>query len=145
MADPVQRARDRERRELWIARPDRSIGNAVDDIIAEGAVDLPFGRVDHLAIMLGEVADIEADQALSIIRRHHLGITDNQLAQLCKACAAARSNLGDAVGDALIADRPALEQDLVLAAEIIVERRLGDVEPFGNIVERGSMITLLEE
>jgi len=95
--------------------------------------------------MLGEVADIEADDALSIIRRHHLGITDDQLTQLGKASPAACGDLGDAVGDALVADRPALEQDLVLAAEIIVKRGLGDIQPLGNIVERGSVIALLEE
>ena len=95
--------------------------------------------------MLGEVADIEADEAFAVIRRHHLGITDDQLAQLGKAGPAAGRDLGDAVGDALVADRPALEQDLVLAAEIIVQRGLGDIQPLGNIIERGSVIALLEE
>ena len=95
--------------------------------------------------MLGEVADIEADEAFAIIRRHHFCITDDQLAQLGKASSAACSDLGDAVGHPFVADRPAFEQDLVLAAEVIVERGFGDVQSLGDIVQRRPVIALLEE
>ena len=54
-------------------------------------------------------------------------------------------NLADAVINALGANRPALIQDLVLAAEVIVERGLCDVEPLGHVVECGAMIALLQE
>lgn len=145
MADPVQRARNRKRRQLWIARLDRAVGDAIGDIVAEGAINLPLGGVDDPAIVLGEVADVEADQALAVVGGHYLGIAHDQLAQFGEAGAAAGGDLGYAVVDAFVADRPAFEQDLVLAAEVVVERRLGDVEPLGDVVERGAVIALLEE
>lgn len=95
--------------------------------------------------MLSEIADIEANEAFAVIRCHHLGIADNQSAQLRKARAASARDLGDAVVNALVADRPAFEQDLVLAAEVIVERGLGDVQPFGNVVQGGAVVALFEE
>src|SRR6185369_15478763 len=39
----------------------------------------------------------------------------------------------------------ALVENLVLAAEVVVQRGLGDVEPFGDVVERGAVIALFEK
>lgn len=145
MADPVQRPRDCKGREFRIAWSDRAVVDALRDIVAEGAVDPLFCSPDDLAIVLAEIADVEADQALAEVGGHQLGISGGQLAQLGKSRTAAGRGLRDAIVDELVAERPALEQDLILAAEIIVQRRLGDVQPLGDIVERGAVITLFKE
>ena len=106
---------------------------------------LLLGGADDLAVLLGEVARVEPHQARAEVGRHDFGVCANQLAQFGEAGAAASIDLGDKFVDALLSQRPALEQDLVLAAKIIVERGLGDVQPFGDLVERGAMIALLEK
>ena len=69
----------------------------------------------------------------------------HQLAQLDEAGAAFGIDAGDKVVDALLSHRPALEQDFVLAAKIIVKRGLGDVQPFGDLGERGAVVALFKE
>lgn len=145
MSDPVQRAGDGERREFRVTGFHRTVRDASGDIVAEGAVDPPLRGLYDLAVVLAEIAEIEADQALAIVRRHQLGVADGELAQLVEAAAAAGRGLGNAFVDQFVADRPALEQDLVLAAEIIIERGLGDVQPLGDVVQRGAVIALFEE
>lgn len=145
VADPVQRTGDGEGRELRVAGSYRTVRDARGDIVAEGAIDPPLRGLHDLAVVLAEIAEIEADQALAVVRCHQLGVADGELAQLVEAAAAAGRGLGNAVVDQLVADRPALEQDLVLAAEVIIERGLGDVQPLGDVVQRGAVIALFEE
>lgn len=145
VADPVQRAGNGESRELRVAGFHRTVRDALCDIVAEGAVDPPLGGLHDLAVVLAEITDVEADQALAIVCGHQLGIADGELAQLIEAAAAAGRSFGNAVVDQFVADRPALVQDLVLAAEVVVECRLGDVQPLGDFVQRGAVIALFEE
>ena len=68
-----------------------------------------------------------------------------EIAQLDEAGAAFGIDAGDQVVDALLSHRPALEQDFVLAAKIIVKRGLGNVQPFGDLVERGAVVALFKK
>jgi hypothetical protein len=115
VTDPVQRARNRKGGKLDVARPDRSVLDPLPDIVAKGPVDLLLGEANDLAVVLGEVADVETHQALAVVGGHGLGVADNQLAQFLQPGATGGGDFIDALVDTFGADRPAFVEDFVLA------------------------------
>jgi hypothetical protein len=145
MPDPVQRSNDRKGGELDVARLDRTIHDALADVIAKGPIYSPFARAGNFLVCLGEIARIEPDEAGPEVARHDQRVTLDQFAKLVKPASAASIDLGDTVFCALLSQRTSLEQDLVLAPKIIIERGLGDVQAFRDLVEGGAMIALFEK
>ena len=144
-ADPAQRAGQGEGGELRIAGGERALGHALLDQRAEFVVDLRLEPPQLAAAVGGEGVLADADQAHAEVHRHDQGVLVHRRLELVERAAARARGLGDGRAHQLEPVPHALEQDLFLAAHVVVERRLGDGQPLGDHVERGRVIALVVE
>ncbi len=104
-----------------------------------------FARRTRAPRPLRQFAIVKADLAHAEIDRHHQRIGPDQLAQPGQAVAAFPLDLDDRLIRKLLPETIALLENLSLAAEIVVQRGLGDVQPDCDLRQRRPVIVVFQK
>ena len=146
MTDPVQRSGNGKCGHLGVTRLDRSVSDSIGDVLRETSDRCSVCRRERSCRFFSLRSRRSNRTRLapkSVAMTSRIGV--HQLPQLDEAAAAAGVDRGDKIVDPLLPERPALEQDFFLAAKVIVKRGLGDIQPFGDLVQGRAMIALLKK
>lgn len=143
--DPAQGAGQGEGGDFGIAGGDRPFGDAAFDQVAEFQVDAAFERAQGAAAFFGQRLFADADHAHAEIHGDDADIGGHHRHQLLISAAAMADHVVRGGIEPFQPDAHALEQDLFLVLDVIVNRRFGDVQPPGDIVQRGVVIADLVE
>src|SRR6516164_2784704 len=145
VSNPVEGPGERKGRHFRVARLDGAVLDTLADQATDPLVDLGLERFDVAAhggreiLVLGPhhaPAEFGADR-LTVVTQHGIQPPARRYRQL--AYGAERGT------DLLDAGHEALEQQLLLAGDVVVHRRLGDLEPCGDVIERGVVVALAVE
>src|SRR5215472_11515763 len=145
VGDPVESTGERERAHLRVARLDRAVLDAFADQPADTLVDLGLQRLDVAAHGRGEVLVLGAHHAPGEIGRHRLPVVAQHGVEALARRQLEILHLAEGRADRLDAGEEALEQQVFLVGDVVVDRGLGDVQRRGDVVERGVVVALTVE
>ena len=142
VSDAVQRTCDGEGRDPRVARCDGTIVDAGLQQAAQSLIDPGFQGLDFRAHRPTEVVLVGADHAPAVLGRDRCGIAAYDRIQPLAAGVARTLRLAQHVVDALQPRAKALEQQLLLARDVVVDRRFRDAERGGDVVERRVVVAV---
>src|SRR5579862_2215729 len=145
MGDPVERAGERERGHLRVAGLDRAVLHAIPDQAPDPLVDLGLERLDVAAHGGGEVLVLGAHHAPAEFGRHRLAVMTQHGIQPLAARSLLVLHFAERRTDRLDAGEEALEQQVFLVGDVVIDRGLGDLERGRDVVERGVVVALAVE
>jgi len=114
---------------------DRSVLNALAQQPADALVDLGLHRLDVGAHVGGEILVLRAHHAPAELRGDGLPVMAQHRPQPLARRRLARARIAEGGADALDAGDEALEQELLLVADIVIDGGLGHLERRGDVIE----------
>src|SRR2546421_8118020 len=143
--DPIERTGEGKGGHFRIARQDRAVLNAVTDQAADSLVDLRFERLDMPAHGGRQVLVLRPHHAPAELRGDGLAVVAQHRLQPLARRHIQAPHLAEGRPDLLDARHKALKKQLLLAGDVIIYGRLGDLEGGGDVIERGVVVTLAVE
>ena len=132
---PVERTGKGKSRQLHIGHLGRAVGDGIFDHCAQRVVDFAFLRPQVDATLLGQQLVTGPDYALAKIAHHALGIAAQKGLEPVKAGARRSLCPLGAMLQLFESEADALEQNLLLVAEMMVDDRLGYAETGRHILK----------
>src|SRR5579863_1302898 len=145
VGDPVESAGERKRGHLRIRGLDRAVLDAFADQAANSLVDLGLERLDVATHGGGEVLVLGAHHAPAEFGRHRCAVVAQHRAEALARRQLEILHLAEGGADRLDPGEEALEQQVLLVGDVVVDRGLRDLEGRGDVVERGVVIALAVE
>ena len=140
----VDRAHEPEHRHLGIALANRPVCDPFRHEAAKLPIELAATRLDHSPMLRREIAQIGEDGIGRKIVGQQRDVARERALQLVEPAAALLAVLERLIAEILRMLVAVIEQ-ILLALDVVVECRLGDIQRRGDIVERGVMKALLAE
>src|SRR5438045_1994198 len=131
--------------QLRVAGRDRSVVHALADQAADPLVDLGLELLDVAAHRRRQVLVLGAHHAPAELGADRLPVVAEYRAQALARRRLELSRGAEGGADLLDAGHEALEEQLLLARDVVVDGGLGHLERGGNVVERGVVIALAVE
>src|SRR6267378_693102 len=143
--NPVERAGERKRGHFRIARLDGAVLHTLADQPSDAVIDLGLQRLDVAAHRRRQVLVLGAHHAPAEFRCHRLAVMAQHGIQALARRHLEVAHIAKRRPDLLHSRHEALEQQLLLAGDVVVHRGLGDLEPRRDVIERGVVVALAIE
>src|SRR5947207_1439647 len=143
--DPVERAGERERGHLRIARLDGAVLHTLADEAPDAVIHLGLEGLDVATHRRGQVLVLGAHHAPAEFGCHRLTVMPQHGVQALARRHLQVAHVAKRRPDLLHSRHEALEQQLLLAGDVVVDRGLGDLEPGRDVIEGGVVVALAVE
>src|SRR4029077_16481861 len=143
--NPVERAGERKRGHFRIARLDGAVLHPLADQPPDAVIDLGFQCLDVAAHRRRQVLVLGAHHAPAEFGCHRLTVVAQDGIQALARRHLEVAHVAKRRPDLLDSRHEALEQQLLLAGDVVVHRGLGDLEPRRDVIERGVVVALAVE
>src|SRR6202050_179435 len=143
--DPVESAGEGKRRHFRVAGLDGPILYALADQPADTVVDLGLEGLDVPAHGRGEVLILRPHHAPAELGGDGLSVMAQHGIQPLARGHHELAHVAERSADLLHTRHEALEQQLLLAGDVVVHGRLGDLGPRGDVIEGGVVVALAVE
>src|SRR5579871_5633572 len=140
VGNPVERAGQRERSHLRIARMDGAVLDALADEAPDAMIDLGLHGLHVAAHGRREVLLLHAHHAPAELGGDRLRVIAQHTVQALAGRTAAAARIAQRAADRFHSGDETLEQQLLLVVDVVVHRGLGNLEGRGDVIQRGIVI-----
>lgn len=139
---PVDRTHKEEHRHLRIHRANTAVGDAVLDQLSEMLVELVAAFGDDASVFRIKRIELAQHGSSAHLVGHELDVLASKHGNAFKPVAAVLLAIFQCPVAEILSVHVALEQNLLLVLDVVVQSRLGHAKGLGDIVERGGVIAL---